>query len=57
MIVKRHPDGLQCHQVLTSLTEEELDVFSCLESLKRQQKRKLQGVLSRQVVSREPEKV
>jgi hypothetical protein len=38
---ERHFDGIQCHQGLTSLTKEELGVFSCLESLKRQQKRKL----------------
>ena len=57
MLVKRHFDGIQCHQVLTSLTEEELGVFSCLESLKRQQKVNARGVLVRKVVSLEPEKV
>ena len=31
----RHYDWIQCHQGLTSLTKEELGVFSCLESLKR----------------------
>src|ERR1700733_4881084 len=41
---RRHFDGSRCHLVLTSLTKEELAVFSCLESLKRQLKRKLQGV-------------
>ena len=57
MLVKHHFDRIQFHQVLTSLTKEELDIFSCLESLKRQRKRKLQGVLFRKVVSLEPKKV
>ena len=30
-----HYDWIRCHQGLTSLTKEELSVFSCLESLKR----------------------
>ena len=41
----RHYDGVRCHQVLTSLTKEELSTFSCLESLKRQWKIKLQQSL------------
>ena len=42
---ERHGDYVRCHQGLTSLTKEELDIFSCLESLKRRQKRKLQKSL------------
>ena len=41
----RHYDWIRCHQGLTSLTKEELSVFSCLESLKRQRKSKLQRSL------------
>ena len=32
---ERHGDDVRCHQGLTSLTKGELDVFSCLDSLKR----------------------
>lgn len=53
MLVKRHFDRIQCHQVLNSLTEEELSVFSCLESGKGNSR----GVLFRKVVSLKPEKV
>jgi len=41
----RHYDWIQCHQGLTSLKKEELSVFSCLESLKRQRKSNLQQFL------------
>ena len=44
MLVKHHFNGIQCHQVLTSLTEKELGVFSCFGEFQKTAEKKTLGV-------------